>query len=248
MKIIVVFVVAILFGNLYTDFLFAQELSIDLKPTKISGNIKDSCLSITIKNNSLDTILISLDPLNTDIVSSYEYRLFQTFPYYYQPNRILFFKIPSTGYFEALSSSNISFLKFPRILVIAPKNLTKIIITLGENILKSLKDNNWEIQSTICYAFKKEIFNALSIKSEYLRQEFENSLVEKESIKLDLMGNDQIVEKHQTKENGIRESAVELIQISDPSLYYYKNSSYSKDTMQYRSSYDSIIYLFNHTL
>jgi hypothetical protein len=248
MKNKIVILIIIICGIFCSGILLSQDLTIELFPANFYNNNIDSCIIVKTINNTDDTIFVILDPLNSDIVNSYEYRLFQTFNFNYQPNRIIFYKMPNTGYFEALSNTNISFIKFPKILLLAPTNSTVLKVNLGDSVLNSLQGSDWSIGRTICYAFKKEVFSLLSSKQEYLQKEFINSLVEKDTIILNLMFNFQVLDKIITNDNVIRETVRSSIQISDPCLYYYKNSSYSIDTVYYRSSYDSIIYLFNHTL
>ncbi len=228
--------------------LTAQDLILEYNSIYLSDNSTDKSITIKIKNNSHDTVFISLDPINSDVVDSYEYRLFHTFGFSFQPARIIFYKNPSTGFFSYLSKTNISYMKFPQILSIAPTSNSVIIINIGDSIINQLRGFEWSINPIICYAFKKEIFSALSTKANFLQIEFINSLIEKDTIYLDLMYNFQKIEKVRTKYNVIRETVKETVQISEPKLYRYKNCSDSIDSLYFCSMYDSIIYLFHNTL
>jgi len=248
MKSKIILFITIIIWFIRINSLLCQDLTIELKPICFKDNNVDSCLTIKIVNKSIDTLFLSLDPFNSDVVSSREYYLFQTFSFKFQPNRIIFIKKTITNCLEALSSTNISYMRFPRILVLAPTNSTVLKIKLGDSLISYLKGFEWSIYPVICYAIKKEIFAELSKKPNYLQIEFISSLIEKDTVLLSLMLQSQVIEKIITKDSVIREKVTGSTQISEPGLYYYKNSSHSLDSFYFRSKYDSIIYLFNNTL
>ena len=97
-----------------------KKLDINLSPQEINSNSFNGQLSLSVKNISKDTIYVTLDPFNIDLVNwngfgNYIYLK----PNKYSPNRITFVRSDlNTSDLEGWSS--ISYLRFPRILILIP--------------------------------------------------------------------------------------------------------------------------------
>lgn len=203
-----------------TKNIFGQELVVELNPKKINCSVFSSNINLKIKNNSNETIYITLEPFYYKVINDSHDWLVNILSDTYSPNRLILFKNPCENYSEGVGKSFISYLKFPKILYLEPNKSTNLNLVFDNNLLEEVKDFNWDIVREIWYAFKKDIDNVLKEKTELIKDEFNKSLIYNDTININLIP--------------------EVLTIRDSSLFYYRDRNvYSESTI-----YNSIIEKF----
>ncbi len=214
----------------------SQDLvSIKLQSTEINGNTFNNSYGLEIANNSLDTIFIILEPFEFETIGKSNMSFANMLHNKFAPCRIVFFKKPLEGCIEGTSGSNISYLKFPKILEIKPVNKTIILLKFEDAIKDLLRENIWDVYCEITYAFKGDLRNAFNLKKSVeisLEEQFESSLFNIDTIKVNI------------SMLNLRDS--NPILISDSSLYFYKDGENVKKP--YISDYDYIISFFKNQI
>lgn len=198
----------------------SQNLTVKMNPKQIDSLMSCDFIKIELNNNSKDTILIPLEPYNYRMVKSSKDWYVGRYGNTFYPNRIYFINKNIDNYNDGTGNSDISYLKFPKILYLVPKNTTSLFLYFDDYIKNSLIGNNWYILWDVCYAYKNEINAILKDRPEYLKCEFEKSLHSQDSISILLY-------------HGKRTTY-------DSSLFLYRND-YFEETI-----YDKIIYNFIH--
>lgn len=212
---ILIFIIFILFKNV-----FGQDLIIELYPKKINENTFNGNINLKIKNNTNETVFISLEPFNCKVIKNSHDWLVNMLSDTYSPNRIILFKNPQENYSEGVGKSFITYLKFPKILYLEPSKVVNLILIFNEKLIEEIENYNWNVVREIWYAFKKDIDNILEDKTELLKDEFNNSLIFNDTININLISENQI--------------------LPDSTLFYYRDRSvYSEETV-----YNSIIERF----
>jgi hypothetical protein len=231
MKIKLFILSVILFICIYSKELISQNLfSIKLNSEEINGNYFNNTLSMEIKNTSSDTILIITEPFECETVGNNKWWFANMVSNKNAPNRIVFFKKPFEGYMDGDGGSNISYLRFPKILSINPKDKTNLLLKFDEEIKNLLKDNNWDIFCEIWFAPKNEIKYALEKKNVDLKEKFENSLFFNDTIQINIVSEN--LRNHYP------------MKTYDSSLYFYKDGI--NYTYSYQSDFDFIISFFKY--
>ncbi|MCX6157375.1 MAG: hypothetical protein NTY74_05310 [Ignavibacteriae bacterium] len=196
-----------------------KRLDINLSPQEISSNSFNGQLSLTFKNISKDTIYITLDPFNIDVVNQKGFGNYVILKRTkYSPNRITFVK-SDISISDLEGSSLISFLKFPRILILIPEEKYEFILNVDENTMLELRDSSWTVSKDIWCAVKSCVDNILKNKPLKIIEEFNEALVSKDKINIDL-----------TSENQI-----------NPSVYFYNNIDSCNERDRCYTVYDSVI-------
>jgi len=194
-----------------------EDLFFKFEPKEIDGNNFNGHLYMTIKNTSLDTIYIAIEPFSyfslSDTINWYFMGRYKR----YSSNYLFFIRHNARmDYRDAVSM--ISFLKYPNILYLYPGKRTTIFFKINKEVLDDMKYDIWYIKSEFGYAYKSDVDSALRSKPYFLNWEFKQSLFYKDTI---------LIETEAGKS------------YKDSSLYIIKdgiNYDYS-----YKSYYDSII-------
>lgn len=217
--------IIIIVALLLSDITFGQynkELEINLFPREINGNIFDGHLILSIKNISKDTIYITIEPFNYDIINKTE-GLSNDLSFSgteYAPNRIIFLRAginPSS--LDCVSS--ISFLKFPGILYLYPGRHSDIILNINEKDFSDFKNSNWTILKDIWFADKTVVDKVIKNKPPFIKKEFEESLFYKDIIHINLTSS--------------------LQPLINPSVYFYNNLDSCSERGKCNTIYDSVI-------
>ena len=161
-----------------------KDLDIKIIPDQISGYNFDGKLSLSIENISKDTLYITLYPFYC-VFKSDSINFYKVGEYGYFPNRIYFIK-QNTKIEYLSASSNISFIKFPRIIYLFPGKKTVICFKLGEEEINQLMNIQWNVEKEIGYAYKYVVDTALKNNPEYLEWQLNQSLFYDETINIEL--------------------------------------------------------------
>lgn len=222
--------------NVCINEIQSQELiSLKLQSTEINGNTFSNSYDLEIANNSLDTIFFVLEPFEFETIGNGNMLFANMLHNKFAPGRIVFFKNPFEGCNEGTSGSNISYLKFPKILTINPGNKTVLLLKFEDVIKDLLRENNWDVYCELWYAFKGDIKYAFNLKKDFdktLKEQFERSLFCIDTIKVN-------ISMLNLRDNN-------PILISDSSLYLYKDGENVKKP--YLSEYDYVISFFKNQI
>lgn len=223
-----ILIVSIMFlcNPMLNDIVLGQDgngIVANLEPKEINGDSFNGELTMTVRNNSKETVYLTLEPFScyrkSDSIIFYFLNKGGTFC----SNEISFFKKDSkivTGSSVLL----ITFLKFPAILFLNPQVSTLIKIHINKEELKVLKNLIWDVNFDISFALKSDIDNELVNKPEKIIEEFKNSILYKDTINIDL------------KLNSSSETEISL----------YKSISTENYPLKNESIYDTILKNFWH--
>lgn len=218
--------------------IFAQDISINMVSKEIFGNQFEGFVNITINNTSLDTLLIPISPFKCEIVDNINYCY--SFPRYgtFTNNRITFFK-KKNGFKEFSGYNPISYLRLPKIIILPPSRNINLKLIFEEGVNNKLSEYSWEIICDVWYANKKDINTLLNGEYYSFRREFEDALINKDTLVISTVLDNQI------SSNIIFESKYE-INVNDSTLFFYKDGEKIKYT--YKSEYDIILSYFNNLI
>ena len=203
----------------------------------IVGNQFEGIVNILIQNNSNDTILIPFSPFKCEVIDNANYCY--SFPRYgtFTNNRITFFE--KGGSFKEVSLFNsISYLRLPKILLLAPLSNVILKLTFEDVVYSRLKKYSWGILCDVWYANKKDIDKELS--KQYAR-EYEAALIKKDTIAIETVFDNQIP----FNDDPFCKSKYER-KINDSTLFLYKDGE--KIKYIYKSDYDLILSYFKNLI
>ena len=235
-KILFSILMVILSSVLVADS-FSQDILLKIESEEIVGNQFEGIVNILIQNNSNDTILIPLSPFKCELLDNTNYCY--SFPRYhtFTHNRITFFE--KGGSFKEVSLFNsISYLKLPKILLIAPSSNVILKLTFEEDVNLILKKYSWEVLCDVWYANKKDIDKEIS--KQYIK-EYEAALIKKDTIAIETVFDKRVPFNDDPICNAKHER-----KINDSTLFLYKDGE--KIDYLYKSEYDLILSYFNNII
>lgn len=219
MKTLINSIIAIIILYCGTTFCqTAKELKIDLLPTQINGDAFDGRLYLSINNMSKDTLLFVIEPFNCKLVEENGLNFVQISKTHYNPNRIVFVK-SGIELSEIDGASSITFLQFPKILILFPNKKCAVDINVDKQTLSILAGSNWTIIKEIWYAPYNNIRALIEKKPTSIYNEFKESLIVDDRVNIELT------------------SRLDL----NSSIYFYNSSNSSKEQDKCTSVYDSLI-------
>lgn len=172
--------------TIFTNNCYCQEIvDVYFENTVVDGNQFSGHITFSILNNSNDTLITTLEPYDINFVrinGIFAENLSSVF----SPNRLIFFEDITGAYMEFLSNNTNSFLKFPRLLILEPKNLKVINIIFGDKFKYKIDTNKWSIKAEICCVYKNNLDNKILEFSDVIQKEYYNALIKNDSVSVDI--------------------------------------------------------------
>lgn len=197
----------------------SKRLDVNLAPQEINNNSFDGKLRLKVKNVSKDTIYITLEPFNFDIVNRKGIDNYVNLKRTkYSPNRITFVR-SDIKMSDIEGWSPISFLRFPSILCLIPGETYEFLLNVDKNTLFQLRDSSWAVYEDLWCAVKSNVDNIIKNKSLDIIQEFKEALIYEDKININLISNKQ----------------------ANSCIYFYNNLDSCNEQKRCYTVYDSII-------
>lgn len=217
---------------------FSQDLTIITESNEISGDQFNGVFNFVIQNNTTDSLFVPLSPFKCEVVGDPEYCYSFARVRTFTSNRITFFK-KSICYKEIDAINSISYLKFPKILQLAPLSKVKVKLLFEDDVINILKKDVWSIDFDLYYTHRKGDLNRL-LNGRYskFKEEFNKSLVDDENIEINTVFDSQYSKK---ESNGICDRDY-VFKISDTTLYFYRDDI--KTNFNYDSDYNFLLSYF----
>lgn len=216
-KSIVVSLLLLFFSISYCQI--EKRLEVNISPKEINKDSFNGQINMFITNISKDTVYIVIEPFNYEIVNWKGLGNYITLKRTkYSPNRVVFFRSDiNTSHMEGWIS--ISFLRFPKILFLPPGENCEFTFNVDKGTILELRDSSWVVSKDIWCAVKSCVDNVIMNKDLNIIEEFEESLISKDKIDINLTTYKQ----------------------TNPSIYLYKDIDSCYESEKCYTVYDSII-------